>query len=165
MASRVSGVNDDMINDQVPPRKRPPGLGFVVAMRAREAGAALPGRQEWLVVARWGRDGEYLAISRTDVAVDTVEAPMLLLPKRTVIAVGRRRVRPQPAAFRLAAFIPEGITVGGTFIPASGHALLSSAAANLRLRCKALPLDAGAEAAWSLDAVAVPWIGEFIEQP
>ena len=133
-------------------------------MRTRRAGAASLWRPEWLIVARWGRSGEYVSISRTDEIAATNETPILLLPKRTIIAMAHRKTRQYPAAFRLITSVPDGITVGGTFIPVIGRAFLCNTSLGLHLRCKAFPSDCGAQVEWNLDAVSVPWIGEFIER-
>ncbi len=85
-------------------------VGFVVAMAA-EIGTAHPCHSqhrretssEWLIVARWGRDGEYLTLSRTGIARNGMAhsgmtrngmsrgagtvAPINLAPTRTCIGV------------------------------------------------------------------------------
>lgn len=141
-----------------------PSLGFVVAMRSHSIGAAPSLGEEWLVVARWGPEGQYLSISWTDIAADAAEAPILLTPKRTVIGLRCERTRPQITAFRLVRAVPEGTTAGGTFIPAEGYALLYGANSGLRLRCKASATDRDAAARWNLQATGATWIGEFVEK-
>ena len=70
-------------------------VGFVVAMAA-DVGTAkyerpsriVRTRREWLIVSRWGPEGEYLTLSSTRATPDAVSpAPIGLAPRSTCLGV------------------------------------------------------------------------------
>jgi hypothetical protein len=141
-----------------------PSKGFVVAMRARTLELCRPCRYEWIIVARWGEHGEYVALSWTDYHADGTEAPIQLQPRRTVIGVQREDARPSGCVgFELAARLPEAVMVASGFIASTGTIRLCFSDGVLRLRCKGSSVAPDAPGAWDLYAHRGPWIGEFID--
>ncbi|HXT81946.1 MAG TPA: hypothetical protein VN702_20470 [Acetobacteraceae bacterium] len=167
-------------------------IGFVIAL-AGEVGTAsyerpnriLRERREWLIAARWGRDGEYVSLSSTRQTPDTCSpAPIGLVPRITCLGVllspgGKEDVD----TFLLVRRLPPGITVAGTFSPAYGYVRLYGPVGNLRLTAAARhSADVGRRdggliacnssqevacrrtgASWHIDARRRPWAGEFVE--
>lgn len=145
-------------------------VGFVVAMAA-EIGTADPcqSRQrrrtssEWLIVSRWGREGEFLTVSRTGIGRDAGSvAPIGLAPSVTCIGVlmappadlleslpgdmasdlasdmppGQRPNIPSDT-FSLTRRLPFGVTVAGTFAPADGFIRLRGPVETMQLTASA----------------------------
>ncbi len=172
-------------------------VGFVVAMAA-EIGTARPCQSqrrretsnEWLIVARWGRDGEYLTVSRTGMGRGVgAMAPIDLAPTMTCIGMltpdtGDLAVGAHGAAasdlFTLTRHLPEGVTVAGVFAPADGFIRLRGPVEAMLLTASArdtggptiAPVDAARPgigacadlaATWNIRASRQPWDGEFIE--
>jgi hypothetical protein len=90
---------------------------------------------EWLIVARWGRDGEYLTVSRTGMGRGAGStAPINLAPTTTCIGMltpygdeygGDEHGHDMHGSsvsdlFTLTRHLPEGVTVAGVFTPAEG---------------------------------------------
>jgi hypothetical protein len=80
-------------------------------------------RKEWLIVARWGAQGEYLTIGLTHSTPDaTSAAPVGLTPRRTFLGIRVSGADPgDDGPFLLANSLPLDIPVAGTFIPAQGY--------------------------------------------
>ena len=105
-------------------------VGFVVAMAA-EIGIGTyerpyhlhRSRKEWLIVARWGAQGEYLTIGLTHSTPDaTSAAPVGLTPRRTFLGIRVSGSDPgDDGPFLLANVLPPDVPVLGTFIPAQGY--------------------------------------------
>ena len=140
------------------------GNGFVVAMLARTLGAGGPVRNEWIIVARWGTDGEYISMSWTDLLADTDDAPIDLSPKRT--AIGMQQPRPRAGdcvQFQLIPALPEHVTVASLFVPSAGYIRLYGTGAGLRLSSQGRAVTNEQPGTWRLSAARSPWVGEFIE--
>lgn len=167
-------------------------VGFVVAMAA-DIGTAryerpsriLRTRREWLIVSRWGLDGDYLALSSTRLTPDAISpAPIGLTPRSTSLGVLLSdRDEAGVATFLLVRRLPEDVTVAGTFFPADGFVRLYGPIEHLRLTASAryahsigrskgepvcgdipdpAPNTRGA-AALHLEAWRRVWDGEFVE--
>jgi hypothetical protein len=168
--------------------------GFVVAMLGslslapygapfRIATAAT----EWLIICRWGLDGEYLSIARAEAAdTTTTAAPAGLRPRATFLGLRLADNGAEGSSFLLVRHLPPGLTVAGVFHPTDGIARLTGPATALRLEAsgryahlrgerqvEALreevradvpdPPEGAPEAtAWSLSGRRLPWIGEFL---
>ena len=162
--------------------------GFVVAMRAglslspygvpHRAGRAV---REWLIVCRWGLEGEYLSIARAGPAegADSAPPPEGLRPKATFLGL---RLGGEGHHFLLVRHLPPGVTVAGVFHPSDGIARLAGPAGALRLEAAGRyahlrgerdrqevradvpdPPEGAAEATgWSLIGHRRPWMGEFL---
>ena len=175
-------------------------VGFVVAMAA-EIGTARPCQpqqrretsNEWLIVARWGRDGEYLTMSRTGMGRGAgTTAPISLAPTTTCIGVltpnrddlgGDTQGSSVSDLFTLTRYLPDGVTVAGVFAPADGFIRLRGPVEAMLLTASArdpgsrtIPVDAAERTAlgglgdcadlastWNIRASRQPWDGEFIE--
>ena len=141
-----------------------PCLGFVVAMRAKLVDATRPSLYEWLIVSRWGTEGNYLSIAWTSLPARPGEAPIDLMPRQTALAIRREQSAAwAPATFLLASSLPEGVTVAGDFVPAEGYVRLYGKGAKLRARSEGQCLRPELRAAWHVEATRARWIGEFIE--
>lgn len=149
-----------------PPAPAPSAPGFVVAMRARIALGG-PSIAEWLIVARWGAQGEYLSLGRTFRDARRGAAPINLAPVWTV--VGRLlRLPPAGHASFLLTAAPPAEAVAGAFAPAEGHVRLSGRPGALRLFAEGMHADAGHlerawPTGWRLRGEQRAWIGEFME--
>ena len=171
-----------------------PYVGFVVAMAA-EVGTAkyerpsriLRTRNEWLIVSRWGGNGEYLTLSNTRVGPDRLaRAHIGLTPRSTCLGVLLSEQEQDLATtFLLVRRLPPDITVAGIFSPADGFVQLRGSVEKMRLTGSARyahsigwhksgpvcgdvpdpPPNAHGAAAWHVDAVRRPWDGEFVEPP
>jgi len=133
-------------------------------MRAKLVTASALPLYEWMIVSRWGIDGEYLSIAWTSMPARPGPAPVNVTPRQTAFAV--RRERPAawaPPTFQLASALPDGTTVAGEFVPAEGYVRLYGAGTKLRVGSEGKCLKPGLRAAWNLDATRAAWIGEFIE--
>jgi hypothetical protein len=139
--------------------------GFVVAMRAKLTPAEQPPWHEWIVVSRWGAAGEHLSIARTFVpALPDEMAPIRLQPRQTALAL----LIDEPSAASLSTFVlapqlPSRVTVAGNFAPAAGRIRLHGRGTALRLRTARHCTGHAIQPSWRIDAMRVPWIGEFIE--
>jgi len=117
-----------------------------------------------MIAARWGNDGEYLSFAWTGTPATTPMAPRNLRPSRSALAV-----RPDWPPSALApdwlfrATLPEGVQVAGTFVPARGHVGVQGRGRDLRIVSEGYDLAEGQQSAWRIEAVRMPWIGEFIE--
>lgn len=169
--------------------------GFVMAMRGSLAFASYaaphrtgPAAAEWLIVCRWGLEGEYLSIARAG----PMEAPAGgadcgpppgLRPRATFLGL---RLGGKGQSFLLVRHLPPGVTVAGVFHPSDGIARLSGPASALRLEAAGRfahlrgerqrgeapeevradvpdPPEGAAEASgWSLTGLRQPWLGEFL---
>jgi hypothetical protein len=138
--------------------------GFVVAMRAKLVGASLASLYEWMIVSRWGTDGEYLSIAWTSMPARPGPAPFNLTPRQT--AYGVRRERPSawvPPTFQLAAWLPGDLPMAGEFVPAEGFVRLYGAGNKLRIRSEGKCVKPNLRLPWNVDATRAAWIGEFVE--
>src|SRR3954454_6277878 len=100
-----------------------PPRSFVVAMRAKLLYAApLPARFEWVIISRWGPNGEYLALGWTLLPAFADEVPVHLTPSQTSLAVlADIAVASISSTFQLASSVPGEVTVAGDFVPARGY--------------------------------------------
>ena len=138
--------------------------GFVVAMRAKLVNAPNPTLFEWLIVSRWGTEGEHLSIGWTSQPALPGEAPMHLTPNKTSLATLPPDMAAEtPATFQLAPSLPDQISVAGEFVPAEGYARLFGTGPNLRVRLKGLCLSCPDRSTWQVEAIRAAWLGEFIE--
>lgn len=143
-----------------------PTTGFVVAMRAKFVPTMGPVRREWIIVSRWGANGDHLSISRTFVQADRDKKPPLqLTPCWTML--GRLKlpsdgVRP---VFLFSAVRPAPVALTGVFTPAEGFVRLSGRRDAPRLHAEGRYLEQCGRSRWRLDASRVPWFGEFVEPP
>jgi hypothetical protein len=142
----------------------PRSRGFVVAMRAKLINAYYPDRFEWVIVSRWGTEGEHLSIGWTHEPALAGEAPLHLSPNKTSLAVLPRETAAEtPATFHLAPTLPNQITVAGDFLPAEGYVRLYGDGPNLRVRLKGQCLSCTVPSTWQIEATRAAWLGEFIE--
>jgi hypothetical protein len=135
--------------------------GFVLAMRAKFTMEAREPWHEWMIVSRWGGEGEFLAIGRTFLrAAARQPAPIKLQPRETALAV----LLPLPGANRSTFLMmqskPDSLSVAGTFAPAHGYAYLQP---SLQLLAEGHCVEHGVKAAVRCEATRVEWIGEYIE--
>jgi hypothetical protein len=165
--------------------------GFVLAMSANLAVSdyskpfAIHTRtREWLVVSRWGGEGEYLSISTAgERAENSQTAPGGLKPHNTLLGLLVSDSSDEPTStFLLVRQPPQLVQLAGIFFPADGYAQLQGPAGRLRLRARARyshsrgwangreilkdvpdPAPAAPEAmAWHIDAERRSWIGDLI---
>jgi hypothetical protein len=138
--------------------------GFVLAMRAKLISAApLPAQFEWVIVSRWGSEGEHLALGWTMLPALPGEPPIQLVPCRTSLA---HAVNPHEAGIRTSfelASSPGENTVAGDFVPAKGHVRLFGEGSDLQMVSKGKSLRPDLHPSWQLQAVREHWFGEFIE--
>ncbi|MDR3530747.1 MAG: hypothetical protein P4L90_09365 [Rhodopila sp.] len=133
-------------------------------MRARLVGAIRPSRFEWIIVSRFGRDGDHLSIAWTTLPARPGEAPIQLTPQQTALAVRRQGASARAAAtFQLIRSLPEGLTVAGDFVPAEGYVRLYGGGERLRLRSEGRCLKPGIRSDWHVSATRASWMGEFVE--
>ncbi|MBL6078615.1 hypothetical protein JMJ56_11405 [Belnapia sp. T18] len=173
----------------MPPQAMVP-QGFVMAMRASlaEASYDAPHRQglplaEWLILCRWGAEGEYLTIAQAGAAEGPADAPppLGLRPRTTFLGL-RLAGGGEGESFLLARYLPAGMAVAGTFQPSDGIARLFGPASALRLEAAGRsafrrglgeagevridvpdPSLGGAEAlSWRMEGWRAPWLGEFL---
>jgi hypothetical protein len=165
--------------------------GFVLAMLADSAISEY-GRptvihrksREWIVVSRWGEEGEYLSISTAGECVENTEsAPSGLKPRKTLLGLLVSESSSEPSStFLLVRQRPRPVQLAGVFFPAEGFAHLQGPAGSLRLSVRARyshsrgfengreilkdvpdPAPASPEAmAWLVDAERRSWIGDLI---
>jgi hypothetical protein len=165
--------------------------GFVLAMQANIAlseygrPAAIHKRMnEWIIVSRWGQEGEYLSISTTGECVESPQmAPSGIRPRNTMLGLLVSDSLDEPASsFLLVRQPPRPLHLAGVFFPAEGYAYLEGPAENLRLSVRARfshsrgyqngreilkdipdPAPAAPESmAWLMDAERRPWIGDLV---
>lgn len=165
--------------------------GFLVAMAANIgfAACALPSRilheaREYLIVARWGDEGEFISISRADILRNTAGAGSIVLePTETWLAL---LLSEDPGGaesrFLLLRALPEGTKVAGKFLPAEGYVLLQGDVAALSLKAegrhadcvdrhlsiesdRADPAGPSEAIAWHVEAVQCPWPGDEVVTP
>jgi hypothetical protein len=165
--------------------------GFVIAMAANIefAACALPSRilhrtAEFLIVSRWGDDGEFLSVSRTGAASGSADdAPIGLSPVSTWVGLLlSEEAGETESRFLLLRRLPEGLLVAGSFIPAEGYLRLTRDIATLHLKAEGRHADCldrqisaqddaadeprpSAAIAWHIAAVRRPWSGEFVKPP
>jgi hypothetical protein len=157
-----------IIEMAVNPKQLMPGaphLGFVMAMRARLTTTRRPRRDEWLIVSRWGVAGEYMSVGRTRFpALPGMDAPIDLRPRQTMLArLLRLPVKPGPHAFLFVRRKPESVSVAGGFAPTEGYVRLHRNGAMLLLCAEGRCFAGALRSPWHIEAVRVPWIGEFFE--
>jgi hypothetical protein len=142
-----------------------PPRGFVLAMRAKLIYAApLPAKFEWIIITRWGSNGEHLALGWTSIDAAAGEPPIHLAPRQTALAhLIEAPVPGMAAAFRLAATVPNGTNIAGKFVPAQGSIRLVGEAPALRLESKGKSLSHELHPNWRISATQAPWFGEFID--
>jgi hypothetical protein len=141
-----------------------PNIGFVVAMRARLIGTILGSPYEWIIVSRWGTHGEHLSLGWTAQPALHPDAPIGLTPNRSAFAVRQEHSFAASAAtFRLAALLPDRVTVAGKFLPAKGIVRLNGNGSKLRLQSEGECLLPDLRSAWHVEATRASWIGEFFE--
>jgi hypothetical protein len=143
-------------------------------------------RREWLIVSRWGPEGEYLTLSSTRATPDAISpAPIGLAPRSTCLGVLLSEGPEDPiSTFLLVRRLPPDVTVAGTFSPADGFVRLYGPVGAMRLTgsaryahsigwSKAGPIcgdvpdpapNARGAAAWHIEATRRAWDGEFVEQ-
>ena len=165
--------------------------GFVLAMSANIAFSeygkptAIHGRaREWIVVSRWGEEGEYLSISTAGECQDNaLSAPGGLKPRNTLLGLLVSDSPDEPSStFLLVRQPPRSVQLAGVFFPAEGYAHLEGPAGQLRLSARVRyshsrgfengreilkdvpdPAPAAPEAmAWLIDAERCSWIGDLI---
>src|ERR1700761_3752474 len=142
----------------------PRSCGFVVAMRAKLINALYPERFEWVIVSRWGNDGDHLSIGWTEEPALLGEAPLHLTPNKTSLAVlPPETATATPTTFQLAPRLPNRVTVAGEFLPAEGYVRLYGAGMSLRVRVKGQALSCAVPSTWEVEATRAAWLGEFIE--
>jgi hypothetical protein len=169
------------------------GTGFVVAMQAvielapyDEPMHRLGSSTEWLIVSRWGGNGEFLSLSRTGVVRDGIAAPDGLQPRTTFVGILLPALDvPEVSGFLMVRHMPPGITVAGTFAPSDGYARLSFTETALTLAAAGRyahsrggyegrrmlhdipdpPPQAASAFAWRVTATRRPWSGEFFPDP
>ena len=143
--------------------------------------------REWLIICRWGPDGEYLSIATAGVMRDPrgLAAPDAITPIHTLFGVLVSESDTEAdSTFLLVRQLPVPIELAGTFFPADGYALLRqretiSLTSKTRYShsCGWLdgkeirkdipdPAPSSVEAmAWHIEAERCNWIGEFISRP
>ncbi|HEY1930900.1 MAG TPA: hypothetical protein VGG99_02720 [Acetobacteraceae bacterium] len=165
------------------------GTGFVVAMEAaielarydvpmRRVGS----RGEWIIVSRWGADGEFLSISQTGIAAEGAgDAPDGLQPDLTFLGL-RMTAAGEAAetAYLMLRNLPPDLMVAGVFAPTDGYALVGLTG-GLRLAASGRYAHSRGEhngqtvfrdmpnppprpslaTAWHITASRRPWSGEF----
>jgi hypothetical protein len=144
-----------------------PRNGFVVAMRARVTTAKRQPWYEWIIVSRWGSEGEHLSIARTKVpALHGKSAPIHLMPRQTALA-GLLPMSPVPGprTFLFTQQKPISFSIAGDFTPVEGQVRLHGAGATPRLHAEGRCLAGAMRSAWRVEAARAAWIGEFIESP
>ena len=139
---------------------------------------------EWLIVSRWGQDGEFVAISTTGLpAITTDHAPVGFAPQTTWLGLlMSERAATQESIFLIVRHLPRDMQVAGVFAPADGYARLCGEPPYLSLRAEGrqahtlglhhgrevradIPYPApktAAASAWHIDAVRYPWVGEYV---
>jgi hypothetical protein len=132
-------------------------------MRAKLVSIARPSRFEWVIVSRWGSNGEHLSLGWTRRPAVPGEAPIGLTPTQTSFAVLQPDASASPETFQLSRTLPANLTVAGDFMPAEGYVRLSGQGVQLRLRSKGHCLRSDLRAPLQLAATRVRWIGEFFE--
>lgn len=141
-------------------------------------------RSEWVILSIWGRDREFLTLSRTGIRVVTDDAPPGLQPVSTHLGVLLSRVRngrEENSEYLLMRNQPADIPVGGIFHPTDGFVRLTlrDGAASVRAHGRfahsqgtlngqpvvhdvPAPIPGAVDArAWHLTGSRRPWIGEF----
>ena len=165
--------------------------GFVLAMAASSAfseygrpTAVHRRRREWIVVSRWGEEGEFLSVSTAGECLDGMElAPGGLKPHNTLLGLLVPDASEGPSStFLLVRQPPWPLRLAGVFFPAEGYARLEGPAGKLKLSARVRyshsrgfedgreilkdvpdPAPAAPEAmAWLIDAERRPWIGDLI---
>jgi hypothetical protein len=142
-----------------------PTAGFVIAMRAKLTTTRRQPWHEWIIVSRWGPEGQYFSIGRTRVLVVPDEtAPIHLAPAQTAMA-GLLRLPPASGAptFLFVQRRPASVSVAGEFAPVEGYVRLHGLATALRLCAEGRCVTHPNRSAWRIEADRVAWIGEFIE--
>ena len=167
--------------------------GFVMALRGRFSTGPYgaphrlgPAQAEWLILCRWGAEGEFLTIAQAGPAEGPPDAPppLGLRPRTTFLGL-RLAGAGEGDHFLLARYLPAGVTVAGAFQPAEGLACLhgpasalrleaggrsafhrgSSEAGELRLDMPDPTLDGVESLSWRMEGWRAPWLGEFLATP
>ena len=167
-----------------------PAKAFVIAMAADIARSdyAKPTlvrsrSREWLIVCRWGPEGEYLSIATAGPIVGSpgLFAPEAISPIHSMVALlVSESDGHATSTFLMMRQLPQQLELAGTFFPADGYVRLQqhgdiTLASETRYShsCGWLdgreirkdipdPAPGSAEAmAWHIEAVRHNWIGEF----
>jgi hypothetical protein len=134
-------------------------------MRAKVTTAKRQPWYEWIIVSRWGAEGEHLSVGRTNVpASPGKSAPIHLMPCQTALAglLGTPPVS-GPRTFLFVQQKPPSFSVAGDFVPVEGYVRLHGLGAVPRLRAEGRCIAVAMRSAWRVEAVRAAWIGEFIE--
>ena len=116
--------------------------GFVVAMRGivticeyDRPTAGLRTTPQWLIVSRWGADGEFLTVSSAGpIAADEQRPPAALAPHNTLVGLLLSEDCDElETTFLLVRRLPAGVNVAGTFFPADGYARVCGPVEQLRM--------------------------------
>jgi hypothetical protein len=164
--------------------------GFIAAMAANMAFSeynspmsAVTHHKEWIIVSSWGRNGDFLSLSRTNMpALNQEIAPPGLQPVGTHLGILLAHTPDQSEAeYLLVRHLPPNVPVGGVFHPSDGYVRVLRQDGILRVIAHGRyahshgiwegqpivsdvpdPAPGFAEAqAWHLTADRRPWIGEF----
>jgi hypothetical protein len=148
-----------------PPYRPGPNQGFVVAMQAKLTIEHQPPHDEWIIVSRWGKIGDFLSIARTLVRVTPgMPSPVQLMPRLITLSILLRLPSASGrSTFLLAQRLPARITVAGDFVPAEGYVRLGGRGRALRLLAEGRCTRRTDRSAFRVEAVRGFWIGEFIE--
>jgi len=123
-----------------------------------------PSLYEWMIVSRWGTNGDHLSLGWTQVSAGGQQAPICLTPRHTAVAVRYDHHTSAPnTTFQLTSSVPHAVSVAGDFLPAEGCVQLYGTGADLRLQSVAESLNPALRPAWRVKAAREPWVGEFIE--
>jgi hypothetical protein len=133
-------------------------------MHARLTAADQASSREWLIVTRWGIEGEYLSLARTCVPARGGTAPIQLRPKQTALAVLQRSSPTETSSiFLFCRRPPMPVSVAGIFMPTEGKLRLHGYGATLRLSANGLGIGLMSNTAFRMRAVRASWFGEYIE--
>ncbi len=138
--------------------------GFVLAMHAKFVSATpLPTRFEWVIVSRWGTEGEHLALGWTMLPAQAGDPPTHLFPRRTSLARAASPLETDTrTTFELTPSAGD-IAVVGDFVPAKGYVRLFGNGLDLQMVSKGKSLRPDLHPSWQVQGVREPWFGEFIE--
>lgn len=165
--------------------------GFVVAMAADvalakydEPATIVRRTRRWVILSRWGSDGQHLTVSDAGPVMGVDAAPPLgLSPLTTALGLLLSEAKAASAAeFLLVRHCPPNLRIAGQFFPADGHCTVTGMATSLYLAMQGRhshsrgtlegrpvrkdipdpPANAKYSMAWHITAVRRPWSGEFL---